>query len=205
MRTLLSVLLGSGLLLLGVSCAGAISPALACTVPEAVTRFTVPLPATAQAIRHGTSLVIVTLGSSSTQGVGASDPAYAYPALLAEELRHRWPHLQVTVVNQGIGGETADQMLARFPRDVLPYQPQLVIWQSGTNQVLARADIQGYEHTMRTGIARLKAAHTDVVLLDPQYAPVVLGRPLHQAIVDAISTVGNDLNVAVFRRFSVMR
>ena len=98
-----------------------------------VTRFQVSLPNTARAIRRGAALVIVAIGSSSTQGVGASDQAHTYPALLAEELRRRWPRLAVTVVNKGVGGENAEQMLARFTRDVLPYHPQLVIWQTGSN------------------------------------------------------------------------
>ena len=106
-----------------------------CAAPRrtAVTRFKVSLPNTARAIRRGEALVIVAIGSSSTQGVGASDQAHTYPALLAEELRRRWPRLAVTVVNKGVGGETAEQMLARFTRDVLPYRPQLVIWQTGSN------------------------------------------------------------------------
>jgi hypothetical protein len=89
--------------------------------------------------------------------------------------------------------------------DVLPYHSQLVIWQTGTNQALMREDVQGYEHTVREGIARLKAVHTDVILMDPQDAPRVLARPLHKAILDTLGRMGNDLHVAVFRRFAVMR
>jgi lysophospholipase L1-like esterase len=185
--------------------AAAPPPALRCTAPEAVTRFQVSLPNTAYAIRRGAALVIVAIGSSSTQGVGASDQAHTYPALLAEELRRRWPRLTVTVVNKGVGGEDAEQMLARFTRDVLPYHPQLVIWQTGSNSVLQRRDVQSYEQTIREGITRLKAAHMDVILMDPQYAPRILGRPIHKAILDTLSEVSHDLKVAVFRRFAVMR
>jgi lysophospholipase L1-like esterase len=185
--------------------ASATQSAQRCTAPDEVTRFKVTLPHTAHAIRRGTALVIVAIGSSSTQGVGASDQAHTYPARLAEELQRRWPRLAITVVNKGIGGETAEQVLARFTRDVLPYHPQLVIWQTGSNHALMKEDMQGYEQTIRAGIARLKAAHMDVILMDPQYAPRVLGRPLHKVIVDTIGKVGNDLKVAVFQRFAVMR
>src|SRR5262245_60705369 len=206
MRALLSAGLVVVLLLAAAaSPVSAVPAALRCTAPEAVTRFKVSLPNTTRAIRHGAALVIVAIGSSSTQGVGASDQAHTYPALLAEELRHRWPRLAVTVVNKGVGGETAEQMLARFTRDVLPYHPQLVIWQTGSNSVLQSRDVQAYEQTVREGIARLKAAHMDIILMDPQYVPRILGRPLHKTIVETISTVGNDLKVAVFRRFAVMR
>ena len=205
MKALLAAALVS-MLLLGVTVpAAAVPPALRCTAPDGVTRFKVALPHTAQAIRHGKALVIVAIGSSSTEGIGASDQAHTYPALLAEELRRRWPRMAVTVVNKGVGGETAKQMLARFTRDVLPYRPQLVIWQTGSNQVLMSEDVQGYEKTVREGIARLKATHMDIILMDPQYAPRVLGRARYQAVVDTIGRVANDMKVAVFQRFAVMR
>ena len=107
--------------------AAATHPALQCTAPDAVAHFKVSLPNTARAIRRGAALVIVAIGSSSTQGVGASDQAHTYPARLAEELRRRWARLTVTVENKGVGGEMAEQMLARFTRDVQPYRTQLVI------------------------------------------------------------------------------
>ena len=193
------------LLLLAAAPAEAPYTALDCTAPQEITRFTVRLPNTARAIRSGKALVILAIGSSSTKGVGASDPAHTYPALLAEELRHRWPQLAVTVINKGVSGETASEMLARFERDVLPYRPQLVIWQTGSNQALRSRRIEGYADTIREGISRLKAARVDVVLMDPQFAPRVLARPMHLLIVDSIGAVANDMKVAVFRRFALMR
>jgi lysophospholipase L1-like esterase len=193
------------LLLLAAGSAEASQAAVGCAAPQEITRFSVRLRNTARAIGSTKSPVIVALGSSSTQGVGASASAHTYPALLAEELRRRWPHRAVTVINKGVGGEMASQMLARFDRDVLPYHPQLVIWQTGSNQALRSGDIEGYVGTIREGISRLKAARVDVVLMDPQFAPRLLEKPLHLFIVDSISAVANEMKVAVFRRFAVMR
>lgn len=193
------------LLLLAAAFGESSQAALGCAAPQEVTRFKFKLPHTARAVRSGKALVIVAIGSSSTRGVGASDPAHTYPALLAEELGHRWPWLPVTVINKGVSGEIATQMLARFDRDVLPYHPQLVIWQTGSNQVLRSGDVEGYAATIREGISRLKTAQFDVVLMDPQFAPRVLARPMHLPIVDTISAVANDMKVAVFQRFAVMR
>jgi acyl-CoA thioesterase I len=179
--------------------------ALGCTAPQEITHFTAGLPNTARAIRSGKALVIVAIGSSSTRGVGASDAAHTYPALLAEELRRRWPQLAVTVLNKGVGGEIASQMLARFERDVLPYHPHLVIWQTGSNQVLRSGEIEGYADTIRQGISLLKAARIDVMLMDPQFAPRLLARPIHLPIVDSIAAVAKEMKVAVFRRFAAMR
>ena len=193
------------LLLLVAASAEVSYTASSCTAPQEITHFRVGLPNTAGAISSGKALVIVAIGSSSTRGVGASSAAHTYPALLAEDLRRRWPQLPVTVINKGVSGEIASQMLARFEGDVLPYHPQLVIWQTGTNQALRSGDIGGYVDTIREGISRLKATRADVVLMDPQFAPRVIARPTHPFIVDSISAVAHDMNVAVFRRFAVMK
>jgi acyl-CoA thioesterase I len=179
--------------------------ALSCSAPPEMTRFRVKLPNIARAVRSRKPLDIVAIGSSSTAGVGASDPAHTYPARLAEELRYRWPQLAVTVRNKGVGGELSYQMVARFDRDVLPYHPQLVIWQTGSNQLLRSENIEGYTETIREGINRLRAAQADVVLMDPQFAPRVLARRIHQPVLDSIAALANDMNVAVFQRFAVMR
>ena len=185
--------------------AAAARGAMACSAPQELTRFRVKLHATARAVRSHNPLDIVAIGSSSTAGVGASDLAHTYPAVLAEELHHRWPRIAVNVINKGVGGELSSQMLARFERDVLPYHPQLVIWQSGSNQLLKSENIEGYTETLRDGISRLKAAEADIVLMDPQFAPRILARRVHLSVVDAIAAVGNEMNVAVFPRFAVMR
>jgi acyl-CoA thioesterase I len=196
---------GATLLLLAATSAGPWHTALGCTAPQEMTHFRIRLLNTARAIRSGKTPVIVAIGSSSTSGVGASDQTHTYPAVLTEELRRRWPHLPMTVINKGVSGEMASQMLARFDRDVLPYRPQLVIWQTGSNRALRSENIEGYVDTLREGINRLKAAGVDVVLMDPQFAPRMLARPVHLVIVDSIATVANEMKVALFRRFAVMR
>jgi lysophospholipase L1-like esterase len=176
-----------------------------CTAPEDLTRFSVPLPNTTRAIRQGRALVIVAIGSSSTEGVGASDPTHAYPAVLAQELRRRWPRLTVTVINKGVSGEMISEALGRFERDVLIHRPQLVVWQTGSHAALGAGDVEAYGAAVREGIGRLKAARMDIVLMDPQFAPRVLARPLHARVVDSIGAAANDMKVAVFRRFAVMQ
>jgi lysophospholipase L1-like esterase len=178
---------------------------LDCSAPADVTQFKARLPNTARAIRTGKGLRIVAIGSSSTEGIGATDLGYAYPAQFAAELRRRWSTLPITVINKGVGGEDAQQMLERFERDVLPYNPHLVIWQVGSNYALRSTDLDAYAVIIRNGINRLKAARTDVILMDLQYAPSILEKPLHRRMLDTMRTVANDTKVAIFRRFAVMR
>ena len=69
-------------------------------------------------------------------GAGASSSAATYPSRLEAELKARLPGLPITVVNKGIGGEEAAQMVARFDADVIEESPDLVLWQVGSNSVL---------------------------------------------------------------------
>src|SRR5438045_6209516 len=65
-------------------------------------------------IAQGLPIKIVAIGSSSTYGSGASSPAASYPSRLEVELKAQLPGLPVTVLNKGIGGEEAAQMVSRF-------------------------------------------------------------------------------------------
>jgi lysophospholipase L1-like esterase len=155
-------------------------------------------------IAQGLPLTIVAIGSSSTAGVGASSPALTYPAQLEAELKARLPGRSIHVLNKGIGGEEAAQMVARFETDVLDESPDLVVWQVGSNSVLADHDAPG--NTIREGVERLKASGTDVVLMNQQYAPKILEkgeRALHA--VDVITATARDSEVGLFNRFAAMR
>ncbi len=178
---------------------------LDCTAPDEITRFKAKLPNTARAIRRGKQLTIVAIGSSSTQGVGASDPGRSYPEQLAHALTRHWPRLDVTVINKGVGGEDAQAMLKRFETDVLAYEPQLVIWQVGSNYALRSDDLEAYSAILRKGVNRLKSAKTDIILMDLQYAPMVLNKPAHRRVIDTMRGLANDLSVGMFRRFDIMR
>jgi lysophospholipase L1-like esterase len=66
----------------------------------------------------------VALGSSSTAGVGASNPARTgYVALIASQLQARCPDLALT--NMGVGGLTVAQIAAQIPA-ALEAKPQVV-------------------------------------------------------------------------------
>lgn len=180
-------------------------PPPACAAPPNLGRLDSALARTAERIASGGPLTVVAVGSSSTAGAGASAPSRAYPSRLEAELKLRFPGVSVTVLNRGVNGEDAAKMLARFDEDVLAEHPDLVIWQVGTNAVLLDEKLAQEAPLLREGIARLKAAGADVVLLDPQYAPKVLAKPDAQAMVDLIAATAAAERVGDFRRFAIMR
>jgi acyl-CoA thioesterase-1 len=176
-----------------------------CAVPADVLRLRGKLPRTAlRLVRHET-LTVVTLGSSSTEGIGASAPDKTYPSRFAASVHERLPTQPVRVLNKGVGGETAAQMAARLDRDVLAERPDLVIWQLGTNTVLRDEAIAPIKSVVEDGLERLREAGIDVVLMDLQYAPAVLAHPDYRDMEHALSLLAKENGVGLFRRFAVMR
>ena len=148
-------------------------------------------------------LKIVAIGSSSTFGTGASSPDKSYPSRLEAELKAQLPGVPVTVLNKGIGGEEAPQMIARFDADVFEEAPDLVLWQVGSNSVLMNHPTPG--EMIREGVESLKASGTEVILVNPQYAPKIIAKSDIGHMVDVITATARDTEVGLFDRFSIMR
>ncbi|MCC6889497.1 MAG: SGNH/GDSL hydrolase family protein [Hyphomicrobiales bacterium] len=186
-----------------VAAAPAATPA--CVIPAAFSRFEHPLRRSAHKLSAGTPIKIVAIGSSSTFGAGASKPYYAYPSRLAAELSREFVDHEFTVLNRGVNGDTAADMLWRFERGVIAEEPDLVLWQVGTNSLLRGDPIYPHWSLLQGGIARLRSAGADVVLIDPQYAPRVLARPNTDGMVALIEQTAKLKGVNLFRRFALMR
>src|SRR5580704_10922939 len=115
---------------------GANVPPPACIVPPREARFDRPLVRLSRRLAAGQPIKIVALGSSSTAGAGASGPSASYPGRLEFELSRHFFWKDVTVLNRGVNGEEAPDMLARLDTSVIAEEPDLVLWQLGTNWVL---------------------------------------------------------------------
>jgi acyl-CoA thioesterase-1 len=117
-------------------------------------------------------LRIVALGSSSTQGTGATIEAErSYPAQLERVLRWRYPDAGIEVINKGIAGEIVTRNLARLNRDVLALSPDLVLWQVGTNDAIYLGNATAVMVQVRRGIQRFRDSGTGLVLVSGQPLP----------------------------------
>ena len=154
-------------------------------------------------ISQGRPIKIVAIGSSSTYGTGATSPANSYPSRLEAELKAQLPGLPITVLNKGIGGEEAAQMVARFDADVIDENPDLVLWQVGSNSVLR--DHQTPGEVIRQGVERLEASGAEVILINPQFAPKILAKADIGHALDVITATARDAEVGMFDRFAIMR
>jgi len=180
-------------------------PRADCRGPANIVHLDEALPHLAAHIAQKEAVTIVALGSSSTAGAGASSINLTYPARLEAELKTRFPGIPIRVLNRGIGGEDVREMNERMERDVAAAKPDLVIWQLGTNAILRDNGIEPEQPLILDGLKRLAAMNTDVVLLDPQFAPKVLKDPDAFPMVDLISDIAHEKHINLFRRFALMR
>lgn len=181
------------------------SAAPSCATPLALSAIEAALDRSASRIAAGKPLTIVAMGSSSTRGAGASSPAMSYPSRLEQELKDRFPSVEIKVINHGVGGQDVGEELARLDRDVVAEHPDLVIWQLGTNAVLRRDDLSADDKLIRGGVALMKENGIDVVLMDLQYAPRVLERHATAEMERLIAEIAHHARVGLFRRFEIMR
>jgi lysophospholipase L1-like esterase len=179
------------------------SPVCAVALDQA--RFDWPLVRTARLVAARKPVKIVALGSSSTFGAGASTSAASYPSRLADELGRHFPAHEISVLNRGVSGEEASDMLARLETAVIAEQPDLVLWQVGTNSVLRDKAVLPHATLLHEGLTRLKATGADIVLIDPQYAPKVIARPNAEGMVSLIAAAAKSERVCLFHRFALMR
>jgi len=177
----------------------------ACADNGSLTRLSYPLTHMARRIATGHSVTIVALGSSSTAGAGASGPAASYPSRLEVELKASFPKQAITVLNRGVNGEEAADMMSRFDDSVAAAHPDVVLWQVGTNAVLRDNPLGPVDRLVHDGIARIKAIGADVVLIDPQFAPKVTVKPDAEEMVRHISAAAKQASVDLFPRFALMR
>ncbi len=176
----------------------------ACKVTKSLAQLEAPMGRLSKRIESHLPVTIVALGSSSTAGSGASSPDFSYPSRLSRELHHRFPNESFNVINLGRNGEEAADMMARMD-DVLASKPDLVLWQVGTNAVLRDKSVPDVGNSLEAGIERIKDGGSDVLLIDPQFAPGVNVKPELSNMVGLIGWVAKRSNVPLFRRYVAMR
>jgi acyl-CoA thioesterase I len=185
------------------------SPALggtpSCNVPDELMQVDDKLPHLAERLQAKQPVKIVAIGGASTTGVAAGSPDLAYPHRLQQILARWYPSSSITVVNRGVPRQTARQMLERFPTDVIPEDPVLVIWETGTTDAVRGVGVDDFAATLQTGIDELKAHGVDIVLVDMQFSHSTTTVIDFERYLNALHRAGDVNDVIVFPRFEMMR
>jgi lysophospholipase L1-like esterase len=185
--------------------AGALGREWDCSVPERFYTFEPPLTETVKALASGREVVIVALGGASTVGRAAGGLDLAWPARLGAALADRFPSARTKVVNLAVARQTAKDGVDRLARDVLPLKPTLVIWETGTMEAVGGRDVDEFRETVQAGISQLRAARTEVVLMNMQFSRDTEAMIRFEPYLETMGQLADANDVPLFRRHDMMR
>lgn len=121
--------------------------------------------------------LLVTLGDSNTCNADFSAGAKQWPELLHTGLKERFGYQELMLFNAGICGDTVLEGLARLDRDVLRFQPDLVIVCFGTND--RKLDVATFRRGLYELVQRIEASGATVLLRTPLPIMEVEPAPSH--------------------------
>src|SRR5262245_57397322 len=101
-----------------------------------------PLPNSATALQQRKRIKILAIGASSTAVLG---PGRNGSPLLERILERTIKGLDVEIINRGFSGELAEAAGERIRIEVALNQPDIVLWQVGTNDAFAQVAIDEFE------------------------------------------------------------
>jgi lysophospholipase L1-like esterase len=199
----------SGLVLTGAALlAEATSPPLPgalsaeCQTPGVTVVTERPLPAALAALRDRKVLKILAIGASASAGMSAASGGYQEQ--IKEILEKRVPGLDVQIIDRGISGELARDAASRLRTEVALTEPDLVLWQVGSNDAMAQIPVEAFAETVTEAIQWLKERNVDVVLVGLQYVRAMRYDPHYQAIRDAIARIADTEKILRIGRYEAM-
>jgi hypothetical protein len=175
-----------------------------CAVSEDLVSTELPLSHVGEAVSQAKRLQIAVVGSASSTLRGASGVQHAYPAQLEAELGRRLAGIAVKVVPHIQQGTAAD-VAATFQRLTAAEKPNLVIWQTGTADVMLGVEPDIFRDALDKGVQALQQSGTDVILMNLQYSPRTDPMMHVGPYADAMRLVAEDRSIPLFNRMAIMK
>ena len=172
-----------------------------CQVGSTVVVEESPLPHVAAALQSRKQLKILAIGASpvlSRRVHGAGDT-------VRQLLRQAVQGLDVVMINRGVSGELSAQSAARIKNEVALTEPDLVLWQVGTNDALAYVPLDEFETTIVDTLNWLKEHKIDVVLVGLQYVDQMARDDHYKALRDLLRKLAAKENVMIVRRYEAQQ
>lgn len=178
----------------------------ACTTPQFKVATRGYLSRTVARLKAGKPLRILAIGSSSTQGVGASSADATYPMQLERALARKFPGQSIKVINSGIAGETSKVTLARLDRELNRLKPDLVLWQVGTNDALnAEVSETDFTAAVERGVAAIESRGSEIILIDQQFFRKAPDPARYERFVAVLGRVAHRRRLHLFSRYLLMK
>ncbi|GAT34715.1 lysophospholiPASe L1 [Terrimicrobium sacchariphilum] len=127
-------------------------------------------------------IITVAFGDSVTQGVmehNFLDSRHVYHRVLQSSLEDFFPNTTFSTINAGVSGGGLPQALERLDRDVIAYQPDLVLIAFGLNDsLMGEAGLSSFGEGLSSIVHRIREqSSADIILLTP---PFMARKPSHR-------------------------
>ncbi|WP_425374973.1 SGNH/GDSL hydrolase family protein [Methylobacterium segetis] len=172
-----------------------------CRVPGSKLYTLAKLHAVKTALKEKRPVRVLAVGSTSA-GPGASA---SYPVKLETALERSLPDVDVVVEARGLQGEIASGAAERLRSMVADVEPDLVIWQVGTHDALARVELDAFADALDETVKWVKSHDIDVVLVDPVYTASLAEDEYYLSIVRKVQEVAAREGVPLVQRYAAMR
>jgi lysophospholipase L1-like esterase len=161
-----------------------------------------PLPNSAVALQKRQQVKILAIGASSAAVLGVGRDGN--PPLLEQILERNIKGLDVEIINRGFSGELADAAGERLKIEVALNQPDLVLWQVGTNDAFAQVPVDTFERSVANTVRWLKEHNVDVILIGLHYMKQLAKDEHYQAIRAGLQRIIATENVMRITRYEAM-
>jgi lysophospholipase L1-like esterase len=164
-----------------------------------------PLPNVAAALQKRRQIRILAIGSSSSLGRRSSRVGGGHSEQIRDILQQAIKGLNVVMINRGVSGELAAQAATRVKNEVALQDPDLVLWQVGTNDALAYVPLDELQATIVDNIRWLREHKVDVVLAGLQYVDRMAQDDHYKAVRELLRDIAAKEKVMIVRRYEAQR
>jgi lysophospholipase L1-like esterase len=158
-----------------------------------------PLPNVAAALQKRRTIRILAIGSSAGRRQGG------YTHRVERLLKQVLKGADVVIINRGVSGELAGNAALRIKNEVAMNEPDLVIWQVGTNDALAFVPLEELRESVQSTIRWLKEHNVDVVLAGLQYVDRVSQDDHYYRVREMLREIAAKEHVMIIRRYEAMQ
>lgn len=149
-------------------------------------------------LEEGGDVTVCFLGGSITQGSLSSTPETCYAYRTYDWIRGRFPEAKVKYVNAGIGGTTSAFGAARAEKDVLAYDPDLVVVEFSVNDECTDYFLESYEGLIRK-LLYSKSAPAVVCLFNFFYENGKTAERLHSKVARHYGIPAASMQGAIYQ------
>lgn len=162
-----------------------------------------PLPNVAAALQKRKQVRILAIGASSLASRRTARGGYTDQ--IRQILQDAIKGLDVVMINRGVSGELSAQAAPRIKNEVALTEPDLVLWQVGTNDALSYVSLDEIENSIVDTIRWLKEHKVDVVLVGLQYVDRMAQDDHYRAVRELMRKVAAKENIMIVRRYEAQR